>query len=265
MADVITLPGASLPAVAPMLAPSLLAMLKDDLGIPADDTTYDAWLTRRADNIWRRFETYTGRTLATPPASFVDDWSKVSQVQAWDNLPPVLAFPPVGSVFLRVTPVMAVTALELHGQTADSVKVLFEPASGKLFSLTDAQYGHDVSQELRQGHARITYTAGWSDCPGDLYEALLGALQPLWGQKQAASAGLSGLGGTVTSVNVTDVGSVEVSAGNMYVDAANRSRSPGGPDPMLGPWVNILDSYRDLRVQTGSPLIPVTTPAVVTP
>jgi hypothetical protein len=53
------------------------------------------------------------------------------------------------------------------------------------------------------------------------------------------------------------VGEVDLDTAGAFVEAASRSR--GGGDPMLGPWITLLDSYVDVRVQMGSPLIPVTT------
>jgi hypothetical protein len=255
-------------AVAKEAPPGLLDMIKDDLNIPPTDTTNDAWLQRRIDNVWARFEKYCCRALPVPPAQFIDDWTLIAEhsnrVEPW-----VLDHWPIGSPFLRYTPVVSIDAITSGwpGQTADldPTQVMFEPASGKLFGLsgsTGAPWAHDVTGWLRQGAFRITYTAGWTECPGDLYEALLNIIMPMWQGRVAQQAGGGFGGGTISRINIVDVGEVDLDTAGAFVEAASRAR--GGGDPMLGPWITLLDSYVDVRVQMGSPLIPVTT-AVVPP
>jgi hypothetical protein len=237
------------------------------LGIPLDDTTNDAWLQRRIDGIWARFEKYCCRLLPVPPATFVDDWGAISQVQSNWVEPPAIDYAPLGSPFLRYCPVVSIEAVTANGQELDPTKVMFEPASGKLFALDTAQWGHDVSVGLRAGSVQITYTAGWDEVPPDLYEALLGCLAPLWGARQGQQAGgsIAG-GGTLSSISVVDVGQVDFDASSPFLTNAMRGvAGPGAGDPLIGPWTTLLNNYMDVRVQMGSPLIPTTTRLVVTP
>lgn len=239
--------------------PGLLATIKDDLNIPVDDTTNDAWVQRRIDNIWARFEKYCCRALPVPPAQFIDDWGEITETQSNRVMPPMIDFWPVGSPFLRYCPVVSIDAITLNGADGDVSLVKFEPASGKLFALstTAGPYAHDVSHWLRCERVQITYTAGWTETPGDLYEALLGCLMPLWQARVAQQAG--GIaGGAVSRINVVDVGEVDLDTAGAFIESADRARAGG--DPLLGPWITLLDNYVDVRVQMGSPLIPTTRP-----
>src|SRR4051812_13519168 len=98
-----------------MSAPDIRYTIKDDLGIDADDTSHDAWLDRRIAAIWARMEQHTGRLLASPPALYVDDWSLAIDANVHKAAPPVLASQARGSAFLRVFPVVGITALSLNG------------------------------------------------------------------------------------------------------------------------------------------------------
>ena len=111
---------------------------------------------------------------------------------------------------------------------------------------------------LVSGRVRITYKADWEELPADLYECLLGCMQTLWAQRQSQSAGMSG--GTVNRISVIDVGDVELSPVNPFVQAA--SRGPGAADPLLGPYTNVLDVYVDHRSGMGLEIFP-TTSAVI--
>lgn len=232
-----------------------LEVIKDDLGITGSEN--DDWLIRRIGGVWARFETYTSRYLAVPPATFMDDWGALSSIMATASQPPAIDFPPVGSPFLRATPVRSIIGVVRNGTPAnDPTTVVYESGSGKLFSLGDGQLAHDVSRELRAGSVRITYTAGWDTIPADLYEALLGCLSVLWAQRTGQSAGIPG-GGSISSIDVTDLGAMTF-GGSTFVEAALKRGGGGVADPLLGPWTTNLDYYYDARVNMGSPLIPTT-------
>ena len=230
-------------------------IVKDDLGITGSDN--DAWLLRRIGEVWARFETYTSRFLAVPAATFTDDWGAISSIMASPNQPPAIDFAPVGSPFLRVTPVRSIIGIVGNGQTVgDPASVVYDSGSGKLFTLGDGQPASDVSRALRAGAMRITYTAGWDDIPPDLYNAMIGCLTPLWAQRTGQSAGIPG-GGSISSIDVTDLGALTF-GGSTFVEAALKRGGGGIADPLLGPFTSTLDYYYDARVNLGSPLIPVT-------
>jgi hypothetical protein len=256
---------AAVPApAAPRSTPAgLLDTIKDDLNIPPTDTTNDAWLQRRIDGVWARIEAYCHRTLCSPPQPFVDDWGEVTINGVHYNVPPPIRYWPKGSPFLNVFPVRSITALRLNGSDVAPLQVAWDVASGKLFTLdgppayyTPDVYG-DLTRRLLYEQARIGYTAGWDTLPADLYEALLGALQPIWASRQSQVSG-AGLGG-INRIDVMDVGSVELKQSSPFVESAMQSAPPGGADPMLGPWLTYLDPYVDHRAVMGAPSIQTTT------
>jgi hypothetical protein len=251
-----------------MTAPPIdLAILKDDLNIPASDTSNDAWLERRIDEIWARFEVFTSRKLVSPPASFVDDWGEVLINGIHINLPPAIAYWPRSTVFLTVYPVTAITAVNLNGNDlASTADVKWDIASGKLLGLDPSllpgewfggDRGGGLDRRLLASRARITYTAGYDDVPPDLYAALLGVITPLWQARQAQQSGFGG--GAVTQVDVMDVGSVQLAGANAFVEATLKGVRT--TDPLLGPWAANLTDYIDWRATLGAECFPTNRPA----
>ena len=224
-----------------------LDTIKDDLGIALDDTTQDAWLERRIADIWGRFESYTMRSLAVPPAPFVDDWSAVVELSRHILLPPSWDFRQRASTFLRQFPVVAVTAFEIDGGTVDPSLVRFKASTGQLLAL-DGNWSHDLGPRLANSRARITYTAGFASVPPDLYGALVGVLQMMWTQRAAAVAGLPA---GVKSVSGIDVGEVSFSDPAALLETQMASTAKGG-DPLLGPFTASLAPYVDWRSGLGS-------------
>src|ERR1700760_1554593 len=97
-------------------APVDLYTIKDDLGIPAGDTSQDEWLQRRIDGVWARMESYTYRKLCAPPAGFVDDWGELIDQHYAANQPPVISYSRRGTVFLRYFPVASIDAIVVNDQ-----------------------------------------------------------------------------------------------------------------------------------------------------
>jgi hypothetical protein len=234
--------------------PNILDALKADLGIP---DTEDAWLQRRVDGVWARMQVYTSRDLAVPPGQFIDDWGEIAVADPQQPLPPALWFAPRASVFLRCFPVVSIDAITIDGSVIDAAGTHFDWRTGKLFTLGQTQYAEDLSGRLRCSRAQITYTAGWAECPADLYEVVQGAIGVLWNSRQGQSSGTGG--GTITGINAIDVGSIEIAPGNAFVNAT--LKGAGTNDPLLGPYVNMLDHYVDERVRIGHALMPTTRPA----
>jgi hypothetical protein len=245
---------------APRSAPVDLETIKDDLGIPADDTSSDAWLTRRIDGLWSRFQSYTGRPL-TLASGWVDDWGELFASAPARLEPPSVQPMPRGSVYLRVFPVVAISKVTINGATLDPTKAIFEPASGKLFSL-DGPPAIDLGVMLVSGRARLEYTAGFNPLPADLYDALLGALAIQWSARQAIQANGGGL--LPTRISAIDVGDVEFStAPNAIVEAT--MKGVGTEDPLLGPYAMLLDPYVDYRSILSAGTLPTTAPLPAPP
>src|SRR4051812_31120810 len=98
-------------------APVDLAIIKDDLQMPAGDTSDDAWLQRRIDGLWARFEVYTARPLQLS-TGWVDDWGELVSVSTAVQ-PPLIAAAPGATAFLRVFPVQSITRLTFNGADQD--------------------------------------------------------------------------------------------------------------------------------------------------
>lgn len=237
-----------------MSAPDILDEIKEDLGITDDDS--DAWLERRIAGIWSRMEHYTSRALCSPPQGFVDDWGLISFNGTQLPAPPATWLPPRASVFLRYFPVASIDAVNWDTGTGDASAVRFDARTGKLFGF-DQVWAEDLGPFLFNARMRVTYKAGWDEVPGDLYEIVLGAMQTLWAGRGGA-AGSGGLSGTIESINVVDVGTVQLSQGNAFVQSANKGA--GAADPLLGPYVSLLDLYVDHRNLLGWQGQPTTTP-----
>ena len=247
MADPKPLVLGGLPAVVADAPVFDLDTIKDDLGIPVDDTSQDAWLQRRIADIWGRFESYTMRSLAVPPATFVDDWSAVVELSRHILLPPSWDFRQRASTFLRQFPVVAITAFEIDGGTSDPTLVRFKASTGQLLAL-DGNWSHDLGPRLAQSRARITYTAGFATVPADLYGALVGVLQMMWTQRAATVAGLPA---GVKTVSAIDVGEVSFYDSSKLLEQQIASTAEGG-DPLLGPFTASLSPYVDWRSGLGS-------------
>jgi hypothetical protein len=245
------------PRVVANTTPIDLAILKDDLGIDPADTSNDAWLQRRVNGVWQRMETYTARSLSSPPSGFVDDWGELvindrvqQQPPLWNNMRPR------ASVFLRQFPVLSINGVELNGTPIDPSFAIVDNKTGKLFGLDGSSlYARDLGVLLPSARAKVTYMAGWAELPADLYEVLLQAMEVQWNSRLAQESGLGG--GNVNEVQVQDVGSFKMSSTNAFTTAANKGA--GALDPMLGPYTAILDNYVDWRAMLGLATFPTTT------
>jgi len=228
------------------IVPLDLAIIKDDIGMPADDTTDDAWLQRRIDATLAAFRTYTHRWLY-PLSEFTDDWTPIP-FERW-----ALRFPPGDagtrwgvSNFLREFPVKEITECKLiDGSLIPVNEILFNWRSGELTGMTvDAQWWSQrpVSQQL----PIIKYKAGFETFPPDLYECLIGILTSLWAARSTQKSGVGINGMLPDQVTVNDVGTVKLS-GSAYTGSVFADAKSAAADPLLGPFTTTLDSYRDWR------------------
>jgi len=238
-------------------APVDLDTIKDDLGIAAGDSSHDAWLQRRVNGVWSRFQQYTGRPL-TLSAAWADDWGELVQNHPGYTEPPLIRALPSASVFLRVFPVQQVTRLVVNDVSQDPTSLMFDRDSGKLLGLG----GHpwDLRTFLPSARVRIEYAAGFLEVPSDLYEALLGAVQVQWNERQASQAGVAGAGFLPSRISVQDVGEVDINlTPNFFVEQAMRHST--STDPLIAAWATLLDPYVDWRsLLGGSGAYPTTVP-----
>src|SRR5262245_18603281 len=138
-------------------APIDIAAIKDDLNIPPTDTSQDAWLQRRINEIWARMEVFCDRRLCAPPATFIDDWGELTINGAHYNVPPVIAYSLKTTVFLRQIPVQTISEIVLNDQAVDPASAKWDIGSGKLFSVRgDGVLAEDLSCALLGARAKIT-------------------------------------------------------------------------------------------------------------
>lgn len=219
--------------------------LKDDVGIAGD--AQDAWLNRRVKGVWSRFERYTMRYLG-PLASFQDQWQPVppeANVVGFHRTRRSVAF------YLRHFPVTAITAALDDGRTVDPAAVLFSSRSGALDG-----YGSRAAP-TRFTLPTVTYNAGFQEIPADLYEALTNVLRGLWATRSMDVSGLTVGGMVPKTLNITDVGSMDLGTVGTGFDASMSAKA-GYSDPYIGPYTYLLDPYVDLRAGIGSSLMPTT-------
>jgi len=215
-----------------------LEILKDDLGIPAGDTSQDAWLTRRMNETLDAIRDYTARFL-TPITTFIDDWTNVDDVRLAQAYPPGRAG---NSIYLSQFPVVSIEACETNG-TIDPASVLFDPRTGQLKG-TGIGY-----TPLSFQNSKVTYRAGYDKLPSPIYSVMLGIMTNLYSARRSmqTTGGLS-IGG-IDSVSLADVGQLKFSSPSYGFDS-NMSGYEG-MDPILGPYTKVLDGYKDWRNKLG--------------
>lgn len=217
-----------------------LPILKDDLGIPADDATQDAWLTRRMNGIMDAIREYTGLWIA-PVATFIDDWTDVKQDRLADYYPE--KYGSKNSVLLYEYPVVSIEEALINGASIDKASVRFDARTGEL-------KGTQIGGHLSYQNAKITYKAGSDTVPAAIYDVMLGIMTTLYGARRAQIAtGGAGSMGPIDSVTIADVGQLKMASPSYGFDSSMSGYS--GMDPILGPYTKTLDGYKDWRNKLG--------------
>jgi len=226
-----------------------LDILKDDIGMPPG-TENDAWLLRRVEGVWSRMETYCNRHLGSL-TSFRDVW-KPAQIES--NVGAYWPYSGGVVYYLRHYPVKEILlAIDGDQLLPDPASVLFNPHNGALLGYGPT--GSPTYFSLPQ----IAYTAGYDPIPPDLYESMVGILQSVWNARSNAKSGLATGGMIPSQIDIADVGSITLGGGNT-ASGFSSTLIAGGDynDPMLGPYMYVLDGYRDKRAEMGSVLMPMT-------
>lgn len=212
-----------------------LAALKDDLGITG--TADDAWLARRIAGVLSAMSNYTHRYIGDV-VTFEDDFTRIVDGSRLWIAPPFPALMRVAPR-LRHRPVVEIMSATNNGNSIDVADVLFNPETGEIQSIEGAP-AVDLARSLI-GAVVIQYKAGWAEIPADLYEALVGIIRNMWTLRKAGAAGGLEIGGrAVESIQVPDVGSVQLGSGATAWEGATMK---GAIDPILGPWRTVLDPY----------------------
>jgi hypothetical protein len=204
--------------------------IKDDVGIT--DNASDEWLTRRLNGLWDNIRKYTARYLS-PQATFVDDWSMMSERHA-NVYPPQRTYTMASnSMYLSEYPVVSITECIVNGTDVAS-EVNFDPNNGQMVNATPESFLG----------AKIKYVAGYEKVPTDLYEVIVAIITRMYALRVQNLAG----GGGAELVNVQDVGVVKFGAQSF---GGFDSSVEGVTDPILGPYANVLDGYKDWRNKLG--------------
>lgn len=212
-----------------------LAELKDDLGITG--SADDAWLSRRVAGVLSAMANYTHRYIGDV-ATFEDDFTRIVDASRLWIAPPYPALMRV-SPKLAMIPVVEIVSGTNNGAAITPSNVLFNPKTGAITSI-EGGVATDLARSLI-GAVVIRYKAGWPAIPRDLYEALVGIIRNQWTLRKANAAGGLNIGGlAVESIQVPDVGSVQLGTGGTVFEQAS---GKGSIDPILGPWRAVLDPY----------------------
>jgi len=210
--------------------------IKDDIGmtVPADEP----WLNRRLEGLWASIRKYTARYLC-PVGTFVDDWTNTHEERLAFSHPPIS----VGnSIFLTQFPVLSILKCEIVTTSTmteiDPATILFDPRTGQL---KGTQIGGTPMSML---NSKITYQAGLSDVPLDIYEAMIGILSKLYASRQQAGGMVNGM--QTNYARIDDVGIMKFIDPDYGFDAKIASL-----DPIMGPYIAILDGYKDWRNKIG--------------
>lgn len=212
-----------------------LAELKDDLGITG--SADDGWLNRRIAGVLLAMSNYTHRYIGDV-VTFEDDFTRIVDGSRLWIAPPFPALMRV-SPRLRNRPVVEIVSATNNANAIAPADVLFNPETGEIQSIAGAP-AVDLARSLI-GAVVIRYKAGWPAIPRDLYEALVGIIRNQWTLRKANAAGGLNIGGlAVESIQVPDVGSVQLGTGGTVFEQAS---TKGAIDPILGPWRTVLDPY----------------------
>jgi len=232
-------------------------IIKDDIGMPAGDTSDDAWLQRRIEAVIAAFRKYTHRWLY-PLAEFTDDWRLIPFEQVALRFPPGRAGTFDGvSNFLKEIPVKEILECKLNNNdTIPPDTIQFNPRTGELTGTMPP--GQWSSFPISKMLPMIKYSAGYETLPPDLYDCMIGILTSLWSMRSLQKSGLD-IGGQIPSnITVDDVGSVKL-GGMSFAGSPFATMGKDPMDPLLGPFTSTLDGYKDYRAIIAGFGIPVCT------
>lgn len=179
------------------------------------------WVDKYTEVVLAAMRSVTRRYLY-PVALFRDSW-------------PTRAWFPRGLVALAEFPIKSISKITMD----------FRELTPQEYAAQPAGYVHFTSGTplgVTNGMA-VEYAAGYDVLPGDLYMALEAILRDLRAQFDASGSSGTGMG-MPTKVSIIDVGSVDVgSTASAYQASAMRAAKV--LDPLLGPWMIVLDAYKD--------------------
>jgi hypothetical protein len=175
------------------------------------------WIEVNASGVLAAMRTYTKRWLY-PVANFRNILENGEMCCRGGR------YPRLGEVALSEFPIQSVEAVNWDSNVVDLANV--ETFSEAGYIRIESFYGF---QRLD-----VEFSAGYVTFPGDLFMAMSDILKVLRGS-------MPGSTGTAKRVSIVDVGAVDLSTTNSYIDQAITKSI----DPLLGPWGITLDGYVD--------------------
>lgn len=213
----------------------LVAALRVELGLAANDASQDPWIEARANAALEAMRRWCRRYLW--PASKFRDAFLMGDLFACNRCGG-------GVVTLGEIPVQSLESI-LVDQTPQAIADFLVLPTGRLYR----KNGTQLAPMIAFGQVVIDYTAGYTDLPADLYEVVAGVVEKAW---SATEQGRADALQNVDKLTVFDVGSVEFSgAGDAFYESNIKGAAP---NPILGPWSAQLDSYRDYGRGIGLPV-----------
>ena len=173
---------------------TLLALFKEFLGIPPEDTTNDEALSQALNMAGDAVETYLDRAVVkrTLEEYFPQHFGTV----VLHDLPYDTAVP---------------VAVTLDGETQDDYSVFL--SRGKLAHLTRTGCRHDQPMDWRPyQQVIVTYTAGFDPIPSDLANAIIYTANEFY-SSVGTGAVPGGASGDIKSMSIYDVGSMSFDVG----------------------------------------------------
>lgn len=212
----------------------LVAALRVELDLQPEDASQDAWIEARANAAIASIRRYCRRWL-WPASQFRDSF--VSDV--YDCLRCSGAI-----VTLAEIPFQTLLSYVDNGtpQAIDEFEVM---PTGRLFRKVP---GFNLTPVVVLGNDVIDYVAGYVDLPDDLFQAISGMVQKAW---SSTPQGATDVLRNADKVTIFDVGTVELPGGSGVFYEGNVK---GWTNPIFGPWVAVLEPYRDYSRGVGLPV-----------
>jgi hypothetical protein len=212
----------------------LVTALRVELGLQPDDDSQDDWITARTNAALASIRRYCRRWLW--PASQFRDSFVMTDRWACDRCG--------GAVMsLAEIPVQQLLSIVDNGAPQDVTEFEVLP-SGRLFR----RNGSNLVPTIAFGTDVVDYVAGYVDLPDDLFEAISGMVQKAWSQ---SPQGMNDALRNADKVTIFDVGSVELTgSGGVFYEGSVK----GWTNPVFGPWVAVLEPYRDYSRGVGLPV-----------
>ena len=199
--------------------------LKEYLGIPDSNITYDDFLEQQEAIISSAIENYCARKF------LVDDYKQTIYRDDYNK-------PHISEIFLYHYPVNSITSI-FEG-TTEITDYRLDMTTGRLVRTED---NYRRLWFLEDNYMEITFNAGYATTPEEVKAVIFNLIEERYNKKVA---GINvNFGNNVQSVSIPGVMNIQYD----YTLTSNERSTKFGM--ILGDWVNVLDHYRTERALTG--------------